>query len=96
MHYKLTVTGGFAGMAQNYEGNLSLPEQDEKKLTQILKKTGGMPGSKNLRDSFYYDLTIKTREETIQGKFDDLNTPPEVSQFISKIRTLQKHRGDPD
>jgi hypothetical protein len=49
-----------------------------------------LPKNKNLRDSFYYDLTIESGDEKIQGKFDDLSVPAEVSRLISIIRDKHK------
>ncbi len=90
MHYKLTVTGGFAGIAQEYQGDLSLPEDEEQELAEVIKESENLPKNKNLRDSFHYDLTLDSTGGKIHAKFDDLDVPPEVARFIAAVR--ERHR----
>lgn len=85
MKYKVSITGGFTGLRQEYKGVLYLEEEKEKQLLRYLE--AAPPGQNELlRDGRIYRIKLTTASRAYQTVFDDSSLPGELRSFIDEIR----------
>ncbi len=84
MKYKLLIEGGFTGIPKEYEGELTLGENDSILLLKTLDNVISKP-SEQMRDGLSYHLKIVDNDKVYQALFDDSNIPMEFRKLIDTI-----------
>ena len=88
-------SGGFAGLIQGCELDTDLLSVSEATQLQSLVEQSGILEAKSqfnpeARDLFNYEITIETREETVNLLFDDMTLPESAEELFEYLQERTK------
>lgn len=85
MEYEIKISGGFAGITQEYKGEEKLSDPEKKALAEAFKNLDKPKENKQLRDAFHYRIKLKLDGKTFTGEFTDANLPPQLRLLVQNV-----------
>ncbi len=89
MFYKIQISGGFAGVLQEFIGELAVTEEKKVALKSALNIKKHAEINKNLRDTFNYSIQLEIDNKLYKKTFDDISIPEEIIELIAEVKKKQ-------